>query len=182
MKKLLTKFITLALAAGMIISITACGNSAETEKLKQENEELRQQLEETKTSTPVPTPTPTPKPVPTPTPVPKTKEFIKENYGYVAYNDLARNPDQYKGKSLTYSGKVIQVIEDDPLVAHRIAVNNDYDSVIYVSYPKNMVSSRILEDDYVTIYGTSLGLLSYQSTMGGKITIPEIYLDRIELN
>ena len=52
---------------------------------------------------------------------------------------------------------------------------------LYVAYPKNIVTSRILDDDYVTVYGTSLGLYSYQSTMGGKITVPALYLDRIEL-
>ena len=46
---------------------------------------------------------------------------------------------------------------------------------------KNIVTSRILDDDYVTVYGTSLGLYSYQSTMGGEITVPALYLDRIEL-
>lgn len=172
----------LILTVSMLVSLTACGNSAENEKLKKENEELKQQLKRTPTPAPTLASTPTPKPVPTPTPQPEIKEFVKENYGYVDYSELARNPDQYKGKSLTYSGKVIQVIEGDSDVQHRIAVNNDYDSVIYVSYPKDMVTSRVLEDDYVTIYGTSLGLLSYQSTLGGKITIPAIYLDRIEIN
>lgn len=126
-------------------------------------------------------PTQKPLPAPTPEPAPVVKEFVKENYGYVDYKELARNPDPYKGKSLSFSGKVIQVIEEDDETHHRIAVNGDYDSVIYVAYPKDIVASRILEDDYVTVYGTSLGLYSYQSTMGGKITIPAIYLDRIEL-
>lgn len=49
-----------------------------------------------------------------------------------------------KGKSLTYSGKVIQVIEGDTETQHRIAVNGDYDNVIYVAYPKNIVTSRFL--------------------------------------
>ena len=97
------------------------------------------------------------------------------------YKDLARNPDDYKGKSLTYSGKVIQVIEGDSETQLRIAVNNDYDKIIYVAYPKDMVKSRILEDDYVTIFGTSLGVITYESTMGASITIPGVYLDRIEL-
>ena len=81
------------------------------------------------------------------TPAPVAKEFIRENYGYVDYKELARNPDPYKGKSLAYSGKVIQVIEGDTETQHRIAVNGDYDNVIYVAYPKNIVTSRILDDD-----------------------------------
>ncbi|MBQ3471977.1 MAG: zinc-ribbon domain-containing protein [Clostridia bacterium] len=137
---------------------------------------------QTASPTKKPQPTNTPKPTATPQPEPKEKEFIKENYGYVDYSELARNPDAYTGKSLTYKGKVIQVIEGDTETQHRIAVNGNYDKVIFVGYPKNMVASRVLEDDYVTVYGTSLGLYSYQSTMGGKITIPALYLDRIEIN
>ncbi len=92
---------------------------------------------EQQSATPVPIATPTPEPLPTPTPAPVAKEFIRENYGYVDYKELARNPDPYKGKkSLTYSGKVIQVIEGDTETQHRIAVNGDYDNVIYVAYPK----------------------------------------------
>lgn len=82
------------------------------------------------TATQKPTAAPTPKPLPTPTPAPVVKEFIKENYGYVDYKELARNPDPYTGKSLSFSGKVIQVIEGDTETQHRIAVNGDYDSVI----------------------------------------------------
>ena len=123
----------------------------------------------------------TPAPTTALTAAPAEKEFIRENYGYVSYNDLARNPDDYTGKSLTYSGKVIQVIEDDESVQHRIAVNGDYDTVIFVEYPKNMVASRILDDDWVNIYGRFVGLITYEATSGASITIPGIYLDRIEL-
>ena len=134
----------------------------------------------TPAAAPTTKPTATPTKAPTPEP-PKEKEFIRENYGYVNYKELARNPDDYKGKSVTYSGKVIQVIEGDSETQLRIAVDGDYDKVIYVSYPKDMVQSRILDDDYVTIFGTSLGVITYKSTMGASITIPGVYLDRIEL-
>ena len=123
----------------------------------------------------------TPAPTTSPTAAPAGKEFIRENYGYVSYDDLARNPDDYTGKSLTYSGKVIQVIEDDESVQHRIAVNGDYDTVIFDEYPKDMVASRILDDDWVNIYGRFVGLITYEATSGASITIPGIYLDRIEL-
>ena len=143
------------------------------------------------TASPLPTPESTPEPTNAPTTVPTSEPtekptqedtFIRENYGYVDYKSLARNPDEYLGKSLTYSGRVIQVIEGDDITQLRIAVNSDYDSVVLVSYPKDMVVSRILDDDYVTIFGTSFGLYTYEATSGASITIPWIYLDRIELN
>ena len=174
--------ITIIIAAIIIIILlfTKCSSSDEPTQ-KDSTVVTTAPVTEQQSATPVPIATPTPEPLPTPTPAPVAKEFIRENYGYVDYKELARNPDPYKGKSLTYSGKVIQVIEGDTETQHRIAVNGDYDNVIYVAYPKNIVTSRILDDDYVTVYGTSLGLYSYQSTMGGKITVPALYLDRIEL-
>ena len=174
--------ITIIIAAIIIIILlfTKCSSSDEPTQ-KDSTVVTTAPVTEQQSATPVPIATPTPEPLPTPTPAPVAKEFIRENYGYVDYKELARNPDPYKGKRLTYSGKVIQVIEGDTETQHRIAVNGDYDNVIYVAYPKNIVTSRILDDDYVTVYGTSLGLYSYQSTMGGKITVPALYLDRIEL-
>lgn len=41
-----------------------------------------------------------------------------------------------------------------------------YDTVLLGEYPSSIVSSRVLEDDHITIYGTSVGTISYKSTMG----------------
>ncbi|KAK2210161.1 toxin regulator, partial [Clostridioides difficile] len=38
---------------------------------------------------------------------------------------------------------------------------------------------RVLEDDYITIRGISAGTITYESTMGGKITIPGIAVEKI---
>lgn len=107
----------------------------------------------------------------------------EEKAGYdtgITYKQLARTPDDYKDKKVKFSGKVLQVMEGDGYIHLRFAVDSDYDSVLYVEYDKSIVSSRILEDDYITIYGTSFGLYSYQSTMGGTITIPSVLVDKID--
>lgn len=44
----------------------------------------------------------------------------------------------------------------------------------------SIVPSRVLEHDYITIYGVSVGVISYDSTMGGKITIPGVAVDKID--
>ena len=62
----------------------------------------------------------------------------------------------------------------------RLAVNSDYNKIIYLIYPKNLVSSRVLEDDKITIYGVSYGLYSYESTTGRKNTIPLVSVDKID--
>lgn len=98
----------------------------------------------------------------------------------ITYNQLARNPDKYEGKKVKFSGKVIQVMEGDDTVQIRLVVNDNYDTVLYCEYDKGIVSSRILEDDYITVYGISAGTITYQSTMGGNITIPGVSVDKIK--
>lgn len=107
----------------------------------------------------------------------------KEAKGYetgITYDQLARTPDDYTGEKVKFSGKVIQVIEGDNETQLRIAVNDDYDTVLFAVYESDIVSSRVLEDDEITIYGVSMGNLTYQSTMGGKITIPAVSVDKID--
>lgn len=92
----------------------------------------------------------------------------------ITYDNIARNPDDYQNQFVKFTGTVLQVLEDDSEVQVRIAVDDDYDKIIYCSYNPSIVSSRILENDTITIYGTSIGLLSYDSVLGGQVTIPGI--------
>ena len=62
----------------------------------------------------------------------------------------------------------------------RLAVNSDYDTIIFAAFEKDIVASRVLEDDIITVYGTSTGLLTYESTIGGKISVPGIIVNKIE--
>lgn len=107
----------------------------------------------------------------------------EEARGYdtgITYDQLARTPDDFIAKKVKFYGKVIQVMEGDGTVQIRLAVNDNYDTIILGEYLSSIVSSRILEDDHITIYGSSLGTISYQSTLGSTITIPGVYIDKID--
>lgn len=107
----------------------------------------------------------------------------EEEAGYdtgITYDQLARTPDDFKGEKVKFSGKVVQVVEGDTSNAIRFAVNSDYDNMLYCEYDKDIVSARVLDNDMITIYGISYGLYSYESTMGAKITIPAVIIDKIE--
>lgn len=107
----------------------------------------------------------------------------EEAKGYetgITYNDLARRPDEYVDKKVKFTGKVLQVLEGDGYIQIRLAINSDYDKVVFCEYDPSIVDSRILDDDIITIYGVSIGTITYQSTMGGPITIPGILIDRID--
>lgn len=93
---------------------------------------------------------------------------------------MARTPDKYTGEKVKFRGKVIQVIEGDDETQIRLAVNDNYDTVLLTAFESDVVYSRVLEDDMISIYGTSTGLISYESTMGGNISIPGILIDKID--
>lgn len=110
-------------------------------------------------------------------------EEAKAKAGYetgITYDQLARTPDDYKGELVKFTGKVIQVLEGDEEIDIRLAVDKNYDTVLFCAYDPQIVSSRILENDIITIYGVSGGLYSYQSTFGGKITIPSVLIEKID--
>ncbi len=111
----------------------------------------------------------------------EAEEKAKKGYETgITYDQLARTPDDYMAEKVKFKGKVIQVMEGDSVVQIRFAVNDNYDTVILGEYDASIVESRVLEDDTITIMGTSLGLYTYESTMGGEITIPSILIDKID--
>lgn len=111
----------------------------------------------------------------------KKEEEAKGYETGITYEDLARNPDDNKGKKVTFKGKVVQVIRGDGSDRYRIAVNDDYKKMIYVEYVPKTGEKKILENDKVVLRGISAGEISYKSTMGGKISIPGILADSIEI-
>ena len=107
----------------------------------------------------------------------------KEKKGYatgITYDQLARTPDDFVGEKVKFNGKVVQVMEGDGDTQLRIAVNNDYDTILFAQFESDIVTSRVLEDDNITVMGLSSGLLTYESTMGGDISIPGMVVEKIE--
>lgn len=112
----------------------------------------------------------------------KKKQAEKKKKGYdtgITYDQLARTPDKYEGEKIKFKGEVLQVMEEDGTVTIRLAVNGNYDDVIIGGYDSDLVDSRVLEGDTITIYGESGGLYSYDAVLGNPVTIPLIYIDKI---
>ena len=108
----------------------------------------------------------------------------KEKQGYntgITYNQLARTPDEYEGEKVKLSGKVLQFSEGWLYDVVRLAVGGNYDNVLYLTVPKSITEDeRILEDDYVTIYGVSEGIETYTTVMGASMSIPSVSVDKID--
>lgn len=110
------------------------------------------------------------------------KKEEEEKKGYdtgITYSQLARTPDDYLAKKVKFSGKVVQVMEDGDSVGIRLAVDGDYNNIILGTFDSSIISERILEDDYITVYGLSAGIYTYESTMGASISVPSMTIDKI---
>lgn len=111
-----------------------------------------------------------------------TESEFKSSCMVKIYDDLARHPDLYKSDPLLISGKVVQVLTKSNGAEYRVAMDGDYDKMVYVDYVGAFVQGNILENDTVSFYGTYDGLMSYTATIGGKITIPSLDGKYYQLN
>ena len=104
----------------------------------------------------------------------------------ITYNQLARTPNSYIGQKVKFYGRVVQVIEEKGKTTLRVATKAEYGSyyedVVLAYYNPSILSSRVLKDDMITLYGISQGLYTYGSTMAGSITVPSIAVEKIEFN
>lgn len=114
----------------------------------------------------------------------KNTEFNINSYRTdITYEQLARTPDEFENDKLTMTGQVVQVMEDDDNDTSnlRVAIDGNFDNIVVVGIKNsNLNNSHILEDDLITFYGTSRNLISYESTLGGQITVPAVGADHID--
>lgn len=95
------------------------------------------------------------------------------------YKPLLRNPEEYRGSNFTFTGDVVQVVSEESYCI-KFLLETYYGDLISVWYfPEN--SSRILEDDNVTVYGTFYTLETYD-TLLGENTVPRLSAYFSELN
>lgn len=108
---------------------------------------------------------------------PVKKEYIKATKS-LDYTKAAKNPDKYFNQASCIKGKIVQVIEGkNGYAEYRIDVSPDSyetDTIFYMDYTRADGEPRIIEDEYVTVYGQSLGLFTYETTAGNNLTIPYI--------
>lgn len=106
-----------------------------------------------------------------------SEEDYKAQCNVISYEEIARNPNKYKGQKAVFKGCVHQVIENGKDINIIVGVTDTgffgfWDDNIYVDYKASANESRILEEDIITMYGELKGLYTYQSVVGSTITIP----------
>jgi len=94
-----------------------------------------------------------------------------------SYQDYAKNPDAHDEEKISFTGTIVQVVEGDTENHYRVAVDGKTDSIIYVSKIIGDETTHFVDDEKVIVKGVFDGLLSYQSTLGGEITVPSCLAD-----
>lgn len=106
----------------------------------------------------------------------------KENAMEIRFAELKKNPEKHTGSYIKYQGEILQIMEDETSSVIRLAVTKDsygYDlnEIVYITYDE---TTKFVDEDVVTVYGTVLGSHSYESQAGYNITLPYIEADIIE--
>lgn len=114
------------------------------------------------------------------------QEEYKNECKQYEYKDIARNPKNYEGEHITFTGKVIQVVEGYfNTVRLIVSVNKDeygiWSDNIYCSYTYSENEGKILEEDIIKFYGECKGTTTYTSIFGQRITVPEVEIKYLEL-
>lgn len=120
----------------------------------------------------------------------KSAAEIKSDYisncSNYTFQEIARNPDNYRGKYAHLRGEIIQSIESGDSYTFRVNISRTsygWTDTILVTYTKKSASeSRFLEDDVVDLYGTLGGTYTYKTVMGNEMTIPLLYAEYVEIN
>lgn len=109
--------------------------------------------------------------------------FNPDNYSWPTYKEVARNPDNYKGQKVAFTGRVLQVLEGTEENKLRVATDGSYDDVIIVGYAPDLLGgTHILEDDNVTVYGECVGQFTYSTAIGSQMSLPGVYAAQITIN
>ena len=161
----------------LIVAGVVTGPNGDSENASTSTKTAKTEPTRAPTATRNPTLVPTATPIPTTTPEP-TFDDLKRAAKRVPWEELYRDNETHKGNLVYLKGEVIQVITEGNSNRYRLRVavtqtdrGYDSDEIVFVNYRG---PERLLEDDVVEVIGIVKGLYTYQSVLGGPITIPEI--------
>lgn len=105
----------------------------------------------------------------------KDESEIRENIAAadntITYEHLKKNADKHAGKPWSFTGKILEIQEQDNITIARISIDDWGSKPIYVIGP---ISTDFLENNRVFVAGYLAGSHSYESQAGWQITIPAL--------
>ena len=112
------------------------------------------------------------------------EQLYKDGCQSISYDNLSRTPDVYEGTDVKFTGRVVQVCSEatsaEYYSTYRVATSGRYDNVVMIYVDNYGSGTRILEDDWITFYGSYGGLYTYTTVLGASVTIPKIYVEYLD--
>lgn len=106
-----------------------------------------------------------------------TEEEYKANCTDLDYKNYMKNPSKFLLDDVKVSGEVLQIMEDSTGGTILLYQDGDSSQVIYITYEG---SNDVVEDDYITVYGSAYDTHTYTSRANFQITCPFISAKYIE--
>ncbi|MEM7035109.1 MAG: SH3 domain-containing protein [Chloroflexota bacterium] len=104
----------------------------------------------------------------------------------IPVRELHRNTEKYEGTMVTYTGEVVQVIEEEvgfnTVYTLRLLVSDNIDEIIGAFIIADQDTIRPLDRDIMTVWGVVRGRWTYEAVLGNQISIPLIDVKHFELN
>lgn len=98
-----------------------------------------------------------------------TEEQYKQSCQDISYDELLRNPDNYKGMDIRLRGKIFQSVSGMILANVTQGSYGLWDDVTMIYWNGE---PNIIEDDIVTVWGTYSGTYTYTTALGAQKTVP----------
>ncbi len=96
----------------------------------------------------------------------KEEETFKQQCQEYTFEQMARNPEKFKGTNVKLTGEVIQTLYGLSNVQLRVNITKQgtyYTDTVYITYYPEDGEDKILENDIITLWGVSQGNTSYTS-------------------
>ena len=108
-----------------------------------------------------------------------SEDEFKSLCQYYSYEDILRNPDSYKKKYAVLSGTVDQTIDGAFGLYTSVFITDDYGNKWACTIVYSEGQSRILQGDYLTVYGILNGTTTATTLLGQQVSMPSIDIQYI---
>jgi len=136
----------------------------------------------TKTPTVTPTATETATSTPTTSGPSRDPETVRENAQSVSWEDLFRNFEDHQDKAIYFEyAQIYQAIYEENYMYFQANVANNeeqFEGDVALTWYGD---ERLLEDDYLEVWGVAVELITYETVQGNERTIPLLELIDFEL-
>ena len=109
------------------------------------------------------------------------EEDFKAEASSIDYDQLAKNPEAYRGEKVVYTGQIFQIQEEEGFGFMLLSVTDEgygfWTDNIWVNFTEPIAAA---EEDVVTVYGKMTGSEEYETQIGGSTYVPRMnakYID-----